>query len=280
MKKYKLPIYILIQVCLIFLAIIVFSTTGNLASAVSGSAIYETVAPYIQNLYILQSILVFAPFLIVMGLIIFEIISITRERKLQKEQALKARQEKTVDQTQVSEESEQEKEEKLRQQKEALAAKLDQCLREAMASVDSDNEKKISEKILGCISRVYEITQGEIFLRKKDENEDRLLLSATYAFYVPEEKVFEFQMGEGLIGQVAKAAQPLYLNELPQGYIVVKSGLGSATPEHLLLIPILDKEGDVYGVIELASFKPFDKHDIGILENMGAKTIEFYEKKK
>lgn len=181
-------------------------------------------------------------------------------------------------QKESEEKEKREAEEALRkqQQMEKKRNEIHNCVEAAFKNFTGKPEKARSEKLLSCLAGFYEIAQAEIFLRRTTDETDKLYLSAAYAIYVPEEKVFEFEMGEGLIGQVAKAGEPINMANLPEGYITIKSGLGSANPSHLALIPWDDSEGKTFAVLELASFKPFDSTDIDILVSIREKVREIY----
>lgn len=276
MKNIKLPIYIFIELLLILIARLVFINTGKIAQFVSGSETGSLIAPIVNNLYILQSLLIFIPFLVVIVLIFRELAIMNHEKK---ERIRLSMQESEIIET----EEEENTEEKLKLQQELLLNEIEdkrqrllKCIDEVFKTQKKKDSKSTSELLLGCISKIYEITQAEIFLKTKEEGNEKLVLSATYAFYVPDEKIFEFEVGEGLIGQVAKAGEPLYMSELPQGYITVKSGLGESTPSHLAIIPWKSKEGDTFAVLEMASFKAFDNLDIDLLMSISEKIREFY----
>ncbi|KIF67651.1 histidine kinase [Streptomyces sp. AcH 505] len=64
-----------------------------------------------------------------------------------------------------------------------------------------------------------------------------------------------FRPGETLIGTAAEEKRTIQLN-VPPGYLKISSGLGEASPAHVIVLPVLF-EGKVLGVIELASFQPF-----------------------
>src|SRR6266850_758322 len=67
-----------------------------------------------------------------------------------------------------------------------------------------------------------------------------------------------FGPGEGLVGQCALEKRILSVDEIPSGYVAIRSGIGEAPPRSLLVVPALF-EGEVMGVIELGSlpgFKP------------------------
>ncbi|MEV4435988.1 HAMP domain-containing protein [Streptomyces sp. NPDC049585] len=65
-----------------------------------------------------------------------------------------------------------------------------------------------------------------------------------------------FKPGESLIGTAAKEKRTILVENVPPGYLKIASGLGEAPPAHVIVLPVLF-EGQVLGVIELASFQPF-----------------------
>ncbi|MCM3748398.1 CHASE3 domain-containing protein [Paenibacillus pasadenensis] len=64
-----------------------------------------------------------------------------------------------------------------------------------------------------------------------------------------------FEYNEGLVGRCA-AEQQLRHYDMPQDYVRVSSGLGSARPQHLLLVPVVYEQRTL-AVIELARFFPY-----------------------
>ncbi|RLV09706.1 hybrid sensor histidine kinase/response regulator [Streptomyces griseocarneus] len=65
-----------------------------------------------------------------------------------------------------------------------------------------------------------------------------------------------FQPGETLIGTAAQEKRTILVENVPPGYLKIASGLGEAPPAHVIVLPVLF-EGQVLGVIELASFQQF-----------------------
>ncbi|QKV92223.1 HAMP domain-containing protein [Streptomyces sp. NA02950] len=65
-----------------------------------------------------------------------------------------------------------------------------------------------------------------------------------------------FRPGETLIGTVAEEKRPILVENVPPGYLKIASGLGEAAPAHVIVLPVLF-EGQLLGVVELASFQPF-----------------------
>jgi putative methionine-R-sulfoxide reductase with GAF domain len=67
-----------------------------------------------------------------------------------------------------------------------------------------------------------------------------------------------YEFGEGLIGQSAAGARTLYVDDIPEGYIKIISGLGSASPKYLLIVP-MKQQDHATGVLEIASFIPLSE---------------------
>ncbi|MFI1257368.1 HAMP domain-containing protein [Streptomyces netropsis] len=65
-----------------------------------------------------------------------------------------------------------------------------------------------------------------------------------------------FRPGETLIGTAAQEKRTILVENVPPGYLKIASGLGEAPPAHVIVLPVLF-EGQILGVIELASFQPF-----------------------
>ena len=115
------------------------------------------------------------------------------------------------------------------------------------------DRKKYTEKILSNIAKEFDIVQGLFYV--KESETDIFSISGKYAYF-GEEEPSSFKLGESLSGQVAKNKKPLNLVDIPENYITILSGLGSSSPNYLLIIPII-LNNETVGVIELASFKKF-----------------------
>ena len=73
--------------------------------------------------------------------------------------------------------------------------------------------------------------------------------------------------GEGLVGQCALEKQKILLDHLPPDYIRISSGLGDAPPRSVLVLPLIF-EGQVRGVLELASLGGFNPTHQAFLEQL------------
>ncbi|ADI06478.1 two-component system sensor kinase [Streptomyces bingchenggensis BCW-1] len=65
-----------------------------------------------------------------------------------------------------------------------------------------------------------------------------------------------FRPGDSLIGTVAVEKRSILIERVPPNYLKISSGLGEAPPANVIVLPVLF-EGQLLGVVELASFQPF-----------------------
>ncbi len=114
---------------------------------------------------------------------------------------------------------------------------------------------EVGRLILSELAPVVSAHRGAFYLLDASDDQQRLKLLAGYALEA--EAPTTFQIGEGLVGQCAREKRGLLLDTVPANYVRISSGLGGATPASLIILPVLF-EGDVKGVIELASFDRFN----------------------
>ncbi len=89
-----------------------------------------------------------------------------------------------------------------------------------------------------------------------------------YAYSKLDDQEKTIGFGEGLIGQAALEKRPILLEKVPSHYFgKIRSDLGNSSPRSLLLAPVF-YEGEVNGVIELASFTSFSEHQKTFLEHV------------
>ncbi len=108
---------------------------------------------------------------------------------------------------------------------------------------------------------------GTFFLAEDSGGETRLRLLAGYGLRADIEAPSQIQLGQSLIGQVAKSRRPLVVTDLPADYVKISSGLGEAAPVNLIILPIVF-EDQVLGVIEAGSFSRFTRVHQDFLEQL------------
>ncbi|MCG8613420.1 MAG: protoglobin domain-containing protein, partial [Pseudomonadales bacterium] len=73
--------------------------------------------------------------------------------------------------------------------------------------------------------------------------------------------------GDGLVGQVLIDHEPKHISDLPGDYLQVSSGLGSRSPRHIYLQPLI-YERQVKGIMELGFFDALDSTQLALLEQI------------
>ncbi|HEX3787805.1 MAG TPA: HAMP domain-containing protein [Pseudonocardiaceae bacterium] len=126
----------------------------------------------------------------------------------------------------------------------------------------------VASLILGELSPLVVAQQGAFFLATDDVTEGTVLeLTASYAYRPPNGTIMRFRLGESLVGQVAVDKRTMLVNGAPGDYLSISSGLGSAPTVTLVLVPVLF-EGQVLGVIELASVSEFTTVHLDLLDQL------------
>lgn len=109
---------------------------------------------------------------------------------------------------------------------------------------------------------------GGLFIRNEDESRVTYDLLSAFAYDRKKYLKKSFEHADGLVGTCAAEADYIYITEVPQDYMEITTGLGGANPHAILLVPLL-VEDEVLGVLEVASFKPFDDYEIDFTKQLG-----------
>ncbi len=139
-------------------------------------------------------------------------------------------------------------------------ARFVEILREYNNDLDALSTQVVSELV-----RYTGAEQGCIFVLHEKEGEKPCLeLAGGYACSQQQIAQKRIEPGQGLAGQAFVERQLIRVDNLPANYSQITSGLGQGLPGHLLLVPLQLNE-QIEGVLELASFHPFEDHKIEFL---------------
>jgi signal transduction histidine kinase len=128
--------------------------------------------------------------------------------------------------------------------------------------------KVISHRIISSLVRYLDANQGGIFILNDDNANDLYIeLMASFAYNRSRFHQKRVGLGEGVIGACFLEKESIYMTKLPQDYMEIRSGLGTANPSSLLVVP-LKMEETVIGVIEIASFNILQEHEIEFVEKV------------
>ncbi len=133
--------------------------------------------------------------------------------------------------------------------------------------METDNMEKFSYNLISNLVNYLDTNQGGFFLVESDSGNKYFDLKACYAYDRRKFANKQVPWGNGLIGTVALEKQSMYMSDVPQDYLEITSGLGTANPENLLIVPLTAGE-EVIGIIELASFRDLQAFEIRFAENI------------
>ncbi len=135
--------------------------------------------------------------------------------------------------------------------------------------ISGDKIEDLSNELVKEIVNYTGSKLGVMFVVNNEERSDLFLeMIAAYAYNREKHIEKRVSFGEGLVGRCALEKESIYLTEIPDKYLSIKSGLGEDNPASILLVPL--KIADtVYGVFELASFNEFETYQIRFIETIG-----------
>ncbi len=125
----------------------------------------------------------------------------------------------------------------------------------------------VADHVLTELAGVVSAQHGSFFMADAHEGKVSLKLFASYAYKERKTVANIFLLGEGLVGQAAREKKRILITDVPSDYVRINSSLGDATPLNIVVVPI-SFEGEIKGVLELASFQRFTDIQIAFLEQL------------
>lgn len=138
-----------------------------------------------------------------------------------------------------------------------------------VAEAERKSENNISDLTFNILREIANYTGailGGIYLHNSEK--EVIELVASYAYENKKQTRRSFKSGEGLIGACVVEKKKIILNEVPDDYIKIVSGLGSGKPSGIIIIPIFYQE-KINSVIELAFVKQPENYVIEFIEQLG-----------
>ncbi len=126
---------------------------------------------------------------------------------------------------------------------------------------------EVCRMIMNEVTPLVNAQVGAFFMHDRAvDGTARLRLTSSYGYVTPGTEVV-FAPGEGLIGQSVLTRRVIRITGTPEGYLTVRSGLGTAPPSDVVVLPVVF-EGESLGVIEFASFGTFSDLHITFLDKL------------
>ncbi|WP_077048181.1 response regulator [Pseudomonas sp. KK4] len=121
----------------------------------------------------------------------------------------------------------------------------------------------LGRNILQFCAQYLGIAVAAIYVREEHGGLRRV---ASYGLSREQEAIDQqIYSDEGIVGQAATQARLIRLDNVPNDYFKVSSGLGEGLPRSVLVVPTSDDDR-VNGVIELGFLRPLEERDIELLE--------------
>jgi HAMP domain-containing protein/CheY-like chemotaxis protein/signal transduction histidine kinase len=125
----------------------------------------------------------------------------------------------------------------------------------------------VGRMLLSELAPLVNAQQGLIYQMESEDSGTMTLLSA-YA-NSPDGYLERVSIGEGLIGQCAAEKRRIFINDVPERTVPIRSGLIESVPRNVIVLPVLF-EDHVKAVIELATMSAFTASHLAFLEQLTA----------
>jgi PAS domain S-box-containing protein len=132
---------------------------------------------------------------------------------------------------------------------------------------NNDNIQNLSYSIIHNLVKYLQANQGGFFILHEDGTEKYFEMTACYAYDRKKFANKRVEWGDGLIGTCALEKGTIYLTNIPNDYVSITSGLGKANPSSLVIVPLIINE-QIHGILEIASFRTFEKFEIEFVEKV------------
>jgi HAMP domain-containing protein/signal transduction histidine kinase/ActR/RegA family two-component response regulator len=129
--------------------------------------------------------------------------------------------------------------------------------------------ESLARLIMSELTPLVTAQHGTFFVTETERPGDRQVLKLLSSYALRERKKLanRFELGESLVGQCALERKTILVDDVPNDYVRIGSSVGEAPPRNILVLPVLF-EGQIKGVIELASFQRFSPIHITFLEQL------------
>jgi CheY-like chemotaxis protein len=127
------------------------------------------------------------------------------------------------------------------------------------------DQRAFGDRLTGTLAPL--LGAGAAVFHAYDEERRSLELQGSYGYGEHGQPSPRHALGEGLVGQCALERKPITLENVPAGYVRIRSGTGEAPPSHISVLPLLSRD-KLVGVLELASFRPLTYAQENLLDEL------------
>ncbi|MCB2292725.1 response regulator [Clostridium algoriphilum] len=116
--------------------------------------------------------------------------------------------------------------------------------------------KELTQRSMNFLARSLDAGNGTFYIHNDKTN--KLMLNSSFAFTERERLSNIYELGEGIVGQVALERKPILLTNVRKSEAAICTGTTYEAPLNVYAFPLI-YEDELYGVIELSSFETFNK---------------------
>jgi CheY-like chemotaxis protein/HAMP domain-containing protein len=139
-----------------------------------------------------------------------------------------------------------------------------------------DDVDVLATSVVTEVAGYLDAKVGALYFMGEREGAPELSLLGTYAYTFRKNLSTRFRLGEGLVGQAAREKKQILLQNAPEDYVRVVSGLGETVPRNLSVTPFVF-EGSVRGVLEIGTMTALGELELAYLEQAMAAVATAFE---
>lgn len=140
---------------------------------------------------------------------------------------------------------------------------------EILRNSNRQSSQEFYDNIINNLVRYLDVAQGGIFSIQEATAKlpAFMVLKSSYAYERKKSLEKQLTYEDGLIGQVWRERDLVYINDIPEDYAEITSGIGHAKPKSVLVVPLISNDY-LNGIIELASFREFQPYQIEFVKRL------------
>jgi len=135
--------------------------------------------------------------------------------------------------------------------------------------INLNSLEKVSSESISFIGNYINAGVGVFYIY--DTKDDTLFQYSSYAHIVRDELSTRFNLGEGVVGQVALQKSPILLKNIKKDQLTITTGTTTQEPYNTYTFPLVYND-ILYGVIEIGSFETLQEQTVEFLNSID-KTI-------
>lgn len=134
-------------------------------------------------------------------------------------------------------------------------------------SSNDENLHDLSKNIVSEMVNYVGGIMGVVYLFQENSEDGILELYASYAADADTLSKTHIHIGEGYVGTCFLEGKTLSIDHVPDTYARLGSGLGSISPSHIYLVPIMQRDNK-QGVLEIATLKALEPYKVKFMEKI------------